>query len=194
MITIEQVEELRKRVNVSYEEAKAALEEANGDMLEAVINLERKNKITPPEGGGFYSTRDHQNSMNNSNFTEGNKDGAYYKSSSISFSELLKRFLNFCKKVLEKGNKNSFQVIRDGKIEMVIPVTLLALLIIFCFWITIPVLVLGLFLGYRYAFSGPDLGKENINSVMDTAANVAESIKKEVKGEKIDGEDSNNRG
>lgn len=54
MITIEQVEELRKRVNVSYEEAKLALEEVNGDILEAVINLEKKNKITPPEGGGFY--------------------------------------------------------------------------------------------------------------------------------------------
>ncbi len=37
MITIEQVEELRKRVHVSYEDAKAALEEANGDILEAII-------------------------------------------------------------------------------------------------------------------------------------------------------------
>ena len=159
MVNIEQVEELRKRVNVSYEEAKLALEEANGDMLEAVINLERKNKITPPEGGGFYSTRNHQNSIDNSNFTERKNNSTDDRSSSISFGELLKRFLSFCKKILEKGNKNSFQVIKDGKIEMVIPVTLLVILVAFCFWITVPVMVLGLFLGFRYAFSGPDLGR-----------------------------------
>lgn len=42
MITIEQIDELRKRLDVSYEEAKEALEACNGDMLEAIIYLEKK--------------------------------------------------------------------------------------------------------------------------------------------------------
>ena len=52
MVDFEQVQKLREYANISYEEAKKALEEANGDMLEAVINLEYQNSIKPPETGG----------------------------------------------------------------------------------------------------------------------------------------------
>jgi len=194
MITIEQVEELRKRVHVSYEDAKAALEEANGDILEAIIILERENKIAPPEGGGFYSTKNHQDHVNSNDINEESNKDKYYNNSRVSFSDLLKKFFNLCKNILEKGNKNNFEVLKNGNVEMTIPVTILAILVLFFFWITVPIIVLGLFLGYRYAFSGPDLGKENINSVMDSVANVAENIKKEVKGENSDGKDFDNRG
>ncbi len=61
---------------------------------------------------------------------------------------------------------------------MAIPVTVLAVLLIFTFWITIPIIILGLFFGYRYMFSGPDLGKENVNRAMDSVADVAENLKK----------------
>jgi len=44
MITIEQIDELRKRLDVTYEEAKEALEACNGDMLEAIIYLEKTTK------------------------------------------------------------------------------------------------------------------------------------------------------
>ncbi len=37
MVTLEQVEKLCERANISYEEAKVALEETNGDILEAII-------------------------------------------------------------------------------------------------------------------------------------------------------------
>ncbi len=57
MVTLEQVEKLRERADVSYDEAKAALEEANGDLLEALITLEKKGSVTPPEGGGYYSSQ-----------------------------------------------------------------------------------------------------------------------------------------
>lgn len=36
----EKIEKLRTRANVTYEEAKAAFGEANGDLLEAMIILE----------------------------------------------------------------------------------------------------------------------------------------------------------
>lgn len=55
MITLEQVEKLCKRANISYDEAKAALEETDGDMLEAVINLEKQGKVKAPKGGFYRS-------------------------------------------------------------------------------------------------------------------------------------------
>lgn len=42
---LEQIDLLRKRANVGYEEAKAALEKSNGDLVEALIYLEKENKI-----------------------------------------------------------------------------------------------------------------------------------------------------
>ena len=43
-ITLEQVEKLRAHANVSYEDARAALEATGGDMLEAIIRLEKEGK------------------------------------------------------------------------------------------------------------------------------------------------------
>jgi endo-alpha-1,4-polygalactosaminidase (GH114 family) len=46
-ISIEQIDSLRKRANVSYKEAKEALEKSNGDLVEALLYLEEQNKIKP---------------------------------------------------------------------------------------------------------------------------------------------------
>jgi hypothetical protein len=44
-VKLEQIEMLRERANVTYEEAREALEMCNGDMVEALIYLERNNKV-----------------------------------------------------------------------------------------------------------------------------------------------------
>ena len=44
-ITLEQIDLIMQRANVSYAEAKAALEQANGDILEALLLLEQGDKI-----------------------------------------------------------------------------------------------------------------------------------------------------
>lgn len=44
-IELEKIDLLRKRANVSYEDAKIALENSNGDIVEALIYLEKENKI-----------------------------------------------------------------------------------------------------------------------------------------------------
>lgn len=44
-ITLEQIDLLRKRANVSYQDAKEALEKSNNDIVEALIYLEKENKV-----------------------------------------------------------------------------------------------------------------------------------------------------
>jgi hypothetical protein len=75
---------------------------------------------------------------------------------------------------------------------MSIPVTILVVLIIFAFWITIPIMIIGLFLGYKYAFSGPELGKDKVNRAMDSVSSAAENLKKEFKGDNNNDKNSNN--
>jgi translation elongation factor EF-Ts len=48
-INLEQIDELRKRANVSYEDAKNALEQNAGNLIEALVYLEKQNKIKPEE-------------------------------------------------------------------------------------------------------------------------------------------------
>lgn len=48
-VSLEKIDLLRNRVNTSYEEAKAALEKTNGDLVEALIYFEKENKTKPEE-------------------------------------------------------------------------------------------------------------------------------------------------
>ena len=49
MDKMEKVERLREHANVSYEEAKAALEQANDDLLDAMVILEKQGKVKMPK-------------------------------------------------------------------------------------------------------------------------------------------------
>jgi hypothetical protein len=178
MTNLEQVEKLREKAAVSYDEAKEALEASGGDLLDALIYLEKNGKVSTPEGGGYY---------NSEKASEAPKKSAPKKKAQPerdSFGDLLRRFFRFCGMLIHKGNINSFEVIKDGQIKTAFPVTALVLLLVFVFWITLPLMVIGLFFGYSYRFRGPDLGKESVNEAMNSVAETAETLKKSLAGER----------
>ncbi len=51
-ISLELIEKLKERANISYAEAKQALEKCNGDLVEALIYLEKEDKIKAPQKEG----------------------------------------------------------------------------------------------------------------------------------------------
>lgn len=56
-VTLEQIDLLRKRANVSYQDAKEALEKYEGDIVEALVYLEKEKKVKPSkksEGKGEF--------------------------------------------------------------------------------------------------------------------------------------------
>lgn len=59
-ISLELIEKLKERAHISYTEAKEALEKCNGDLLEALIYLEKEDKIKTPSNesklSGFGAT------------------------------------------------------------------------------------------------------------------------------------------
>ncbi|OEF97384.1 DUF4342 domain-containing protein [Desulfuribacillus alkaliarsenatis] len=178
MVTIEQVEKLRKHTGVSYEEAKKALEETNGDVLEAVINLEKQNRIKPPNEGGQYQSSSGQQQNSDSKINE-TSDENQSNSNSTSFGEMIGRFFRWFGKIVHKGNTNSFKVMKDNEKIMAIPLTAMVLLLIFAFWLVIPLVIIGLFFGYRYWFEGPEVSNPSVNRAMDSVADAAESLKKD---------------
>lgn len=191
MVTLDQVEKLRKRANVSYDEAKTALEETNGDILEAIINLEKKNRVEAPQGGGYYNSKESFHDKRNDNNVARKRFEQRHERRQ-HFKETIHDFLRWVKKMIGKGNRNHFEVNKNGSNAISVPVTILVIGLCFAFWVIVPLLVLGLFFGYRYSFAGPDLGKDGINRAMDSAAKVAENLKKDVKGENSNEENPDN--
>jgi hypothetical protein len=179
MATLEQDEKLREKANVSFEEAKTALDASNGDLLDAIILLEKQGKMNAPIGGGYYNSKGSASEEKEQAHEEAKSETRRGE----SFSELLKRFGRFCGRLIGKGNRNYFEAEKNGKVEVSVPVTLLVIAVVFFFWIVFPLAVVGLFFGFRYRFRGDDLGKESVNKVMDSATDTAESIKKSFGGE-----------
>lgn len=181
MTTLEQVEKLREKTNVSYDDAKAALDATGGDLLEAIIYLEKMGKVAPPAGGGYYnSDQKSQGSECNNNECKNNKKKEESYQSRESFGSMLKCFGRFCARMIHRGNINTFEVYKGNELKIALPVTALALLLIFVFWVTVPLIIVGLFCGFRYSFNGPDLGKQAVNEAMDNAADTVENIKKSI--------------
>ena len=169
MDQFEKVEKLREHANVTYEEAKQALENSNWDILDAMIYLEQAGKVHGPEQSS-YTTQ-----------TERVKIEVEDKECKSTFSDNMKRFGNWCLKMIEKGNNNSFCVEKEDREIFRVPITLLVVFLIFAFWVIVPLLVIGLFFNMRYQFAGPDIRSVDIdiNKAMDSAAEAAENIKNE---------------
>lgn len=196
MADLELVEKLRERAHVTYDEAKEALDACDDDLLDAVIYLERKGKVPPPSGNGTYSSRQTESTQQEfTSYTTYKKP----KSDDGSFSDLMRRFADWIAGLLRKGRDNLFVVRRHGKVIVSLPVLVVILLIIFCFWPSVIALVTGLFFSCRYSVkdqksdefneweeeSTPrnrqesDSNSKNLNTIMDEVAEATESLKNE---------------
>ena len=78
---------------------------------------------------------------------------------------------------------NELEIWRRDQPVTALPVLILILLLVFAFWVTVPLLILGLFLGFRYRFSGPDLERDSINDVMGSVADGAVGLGRQVMDE-----------
>ena len=199
MVTLEHVEKLCERANITYDEARKVLEKTDDDLLEAVILLEREGRIEAPRGNGYYNSKEARSGGNGAG--QGAGDSAtgnnYSANGSVpaniqsqggakeetTFGDSMNSFFRWLGRILHVGNSNSFEVRKNDKKVMVFPVTVFVLLLLFAFWITIPLMVVGLFFGLRYVFTGPEVKVTSVNKAMNTAAEAAEDFKSRIKNE-----------
>jgi len=172
MTELEKAEKLREKTGVSYTEAKEALDNTDGSLLDALVFLEKQGRVETPPGGGFYSGAGKHSASGDSQ----NNRKSYVREGE-SFSEMMGRFGKFLVRLFDKGLTNCLVAVRNGEHLFSLPVIAFILLLIF-FWVTLPLFLISLFCGIRYRFEGPDLEKESINNVMDTASNMADDVKK----------------
>jgi hypothetical protein len=179
MATYEQVEKLRLAAGVSFKDAKETLEKTDGDMLEAVLLLEKEGKVNSSE----------QTQRSSSTFQETSQE----EKTQSKNDDTLSRFVDWLKHVLHLGNINDFVVYKSDKDVIAIPLTIfVVLLILAAVWVVFPLMIIGLFFGYRYRFAGPNFTDNKVNRSMDIVSDATlkagalvkesvESISKEFK-------------
>ena len=110
----EMVENLRAKAKVTYEEAKAALEASDWDMLDALVRLEGEGKVNQsvPE------------------FTTKEKEETRRSAGSSEVKGSLSRLCAWIRKMFTLGNKNQFVISRKGSELVAMPITVMALLMV----------------------------------------------------------------
>jgi hypothetical protein len=171
MATLELVEKLREKANVTFEAAKEALDASGDDLLDALIYLERQGKTAAPAGNGFYSSDSAPAG------DAGRADGQPRRNGGAEFKTTMRGLGRFMVKLIQKGNENYLDMLKNGSVVLSCPVTALALLLVFLFWLVVPAIIVSLFLGCRYRFSGAELGREDINRVIEKAEDAVDGVK-----------------
>ena len=160
----ELVEKLVNTFGVSYEKAKEALEASNWDAVDAAIYLEKDKNAASQE--------EEQENVNR------NPKGSF----NIPVDELKEAGSNFFKTCWDFLSLNTFVVKKSsGEVFLDIPIWLAALLLCAFFWPVVIILALVFVMGYRFSFSGPQLGKKHVKNTMNQVENAAEEFVEKVK-------------
>lgn len=168
-ITLEMVESLREKVSVTYAQAKQALEYSEGNLLDAIIYLEESGAI-PRTENAYYSTKDQQPSPPPQDIPE----------PAAPIQKASKKRQNIFRTLRRWLVENELEIWRRSEPVTSIPVLFLVISLVVAFWVMVVLLVLGLFFGFRYQFSGPDLNREELNGVMENVATTAEDMGRRV--------------
>ena len=160
----ELVEKLVNTFGVSYEKAKEALEASNWDAVDAAIYLEKDKNAASEEQEQENVNRNPKGSFN------------------IPVDEMKEAGSNFFKTCWDFLSLNTFVVKKSsGEVFLDIPIWLAALLLCAFFWPVVLILALVFIMGYRFSFSGPQLGKKHVKNTMNQVENAAEEFVEKVK-------------
>ena len=173
MEMIEKVERLREKAEVTYEEAKAALEQSDGDLLDAMVLLERQGKVRKPAQSTFSTDYEEQ-----TEYIRVRDKVEEQEQSAPSFGRTLGRlfrgFIGFIR-------KTTFIVTREEGVVFTMPTIVFAVLLFFFWEILAPVMIIALFFGVRYSFEGEEEA-EKANSILNKAGDFAQDVRSEFTG------------
>lgn len=168
MDQMEKVDRLRERANVTYEEAKAALEANNWDLLDAMVALEKAGKTSGPEQTNYSTSYEQQKEyVRVEDKVREQQNAKPHVGRTIG--DAFRRFFRICA-------DNAFCVKKNDSLVFRIPLIVMVLILLVSWKVVLAVGIIALFFGFRYSFEGKDELKE-ANAFMDGAGNIAESFK-----------------
>ncbi len=178
----EMIEILIKKANVSREEAQEVLEKCNFDLLDSIIYLERSGKVENNETTTIIEIKEEdqekQDKEEESKQRENNKK---HDEKFGGIGEVVGRVFKFLGKILKKGNNHFFEVRKENEKPIRISLTISVILLIVLSVPSIVLLIVGLFCGYKYSISGPNVNYDGVNNIFEEVSKSAENIKSDFK-------------
>ena len=172
----ELVEQLANKCGVTLEEAKAALDANNWNMLTATYQLEQEafkhkqelNNVlssqsvsdqTAEKSAEQEQTVETIQTVTGSDSAADSQAEANEKTRNTTHKktegkDTMKKLSQVIKDLIKQGNRNRFVIHRNGEQLVDMPVTILALLLLGSFGTCAFLMVVGLFLGCRYTING----------------------------------------
>ena len=158
-IRFDLVEQLARKMCISLEDARNALEAADWNMLTATHMLEQEafcRKQALNDAAEHCAVNDNAAQASATagkaaTFGKDTRDSAAAKKKATAKQK--KWFSNLCdhlRRLLTYGNRNRFTIFKDGEQLLEMPVTALALLLLFSFGTCALLMLVGLFAGCRY--------------------------------------------
>ena len=170
------VDKLREKANISYEEAKNALENNNWDILDAMLYLEGQGRAKKPSISIFYTNEDKEEFINKGELVN-IKEEKYRNNSKNNFEGI---FEEVCR-VIDTCNNIFFEIRRKDRVLLKLPLTVLVLLLLFVFWIIIPLIVVGLFFEIEFLVSAKKVNTDKVNKVFSEISKNVLIIKEKFK-------------
>lgn len=188
-LTKEQIEKVARFSGVTWDEARAALEQAGGSPLDAVILLERRGRSAPVPGGA-YSTRAGfqqsegaplageapRTSAGAADLPLSRRKAARRKYTAREVGDAVKNFLRNCTKI-------TVDIWRGEDLLAGVPLVVCVLLFVVAFKLMLALALVGLALRCRYHISGWEGNTADINRTMDRVTETVAGWTDQVKAE-----------
>lgn len=149
-ITLESIDMVRERAHVSYEEARAALEKCDGDVVEALIYLEIQDKVKGP--GNTSKTKTDTNSG----------------------------FWATVNRILKAGNETKLVISKGEDTVVNLSLTIVILITIILPPLTLLGLLVALFTNHRIQVEKPGQKDMEINKTLNDLSTAASKVTEQV--------------
>ncbi len=164
------VEQLMRHTGVSDADARAALNAAGGDLLDAVVWLEQQGKIFRSGVGSSHSRPD----------APPPPDYTYEAPPSPQEEKRRWGLLHGLWRLVTENQL----VCHRNQLEFHVPLAVLIALLCLAWYALLLLLLLALVLGWRCHFIGPQLGRKRVNDVMDHICDANDDLHQRWKDKK----------
>jgi len=170
MEKLEKIERLREKANVTYEEARDALEQAGDDLLDAIVLLEKQGKVKEPQQSTYSTQYDEQEQ-----YVRVVDKVEEQRKSAPSFGKVIHSAVSLIM-------HSSFHITRREQVLFTLPSLVLVLILIIFWKVAVPVGIIALFFGVRYSFEGKDgTDTKSANDILDKAGAFADGVESEMR-------------
>jgi hypothetical protein len=169
MDEMEKVEKLRARAEVTADEARNALKACDGDLLDAMVFLEKIGKAKAPSEVVVTTSRTEHTTFEDVQDTV----DRYDREAARPLSTKLKHLFSI---IMDKLSNNFLRIEHKGEELIKVKLWIVVLVMLFVWHVSIVAIIISLFFGVRYSFVGRDDMTE-ANKLIGKASEAASYVK-----------------